>query len=309
MVKLLVRLIRNLLLISFSLLMLMGFSIILSSCNKFEGDVTVPAFLQVDTVFFVTDNAIQGDNSHQIVDLWIYVDDQQMGVFELPAKFPLLYNGKHKLEIRAGIKLNGISSTRAPYPMYKPIVLENFEFHPDSVQKLNNLIFTYYNQVKFPWIENFENGNLTLEETQNSDTSIVITNPVNSPEAFLSENSKYSGQINLSEERSYYNAWTFYDYELPDKESPVLLELDFKTDTYVTVGLLVHYAGGYDPKPLVILNHSDHWNHIYINLTPTVSAYPNAIDFKILFEANIESGSELANIYLDNIKLTYRDNN
>jgi len=309
MIKLILRLIRNLLLICFSLIILFSFSIIFSSCHKFEGDVTVPAYLQIDTVFFVSDNPSQGDNSHEIVDLWVYVDDQQMGVFELPAKFPLLYNGKHKLEIRPGIKLNGISSTRAAYPMYKPIVYDNFEFYPDSVQKLNNLTFTYYNSVKFPWIENFENGNLTIEETPNSDTSLVITSPINNPEAFLSANSKYSGQINLTKERPYYNGWSFYAYELPDLESPVMLELDFKTDTYVTVGLLVHYAGGYEPKPLVILNHSEEWNHIYINLTPTVSQYSNAIDFKILFEANIESDSELANIYLDNIKLIYRDNN
>jgi len=309
MIKLLLRLIRNLLLIRFLFLILISLSIILPSCNKFEGDITVPAYLQIDTVFFVTDNALQGENSHEIVDLWVYVDDQQMGVFELPAKFPLLYEGKHKVEIRAGIKVNGISSTRAPYPMYKPIIFDDFEFFPDSVQKLNNLTFTYYNNISFPWIENFENGNLTMEETPNSDTSIVITSPINNPEAFLSVNSKYSGQINLTKERPYYNGWSFYAYELPDLESPVLLEMDFKTDTYVTVGLLVHYSGGYQPKPLVVLNHSDEWNHIYINLTPTVSQYPNAIDFKILFEANIESDSQLANIYLDNIKLIYRDNN
>ena len=32
-----------------------------------------------------------------------------------------------------------------------------------------------------------------------------------------------------------------------------------------------HYTGGYEPIPLVILNHSEEWNHIYINFTPTAS--------------------------------------
>jgi len=282
---------------------------IFTSCNKFEGDITIPAYLQVDTIYFSTDYTVQGENTHEITDLWIYVDDQQMGVFELPAKFPLLYNGKHKLEIRAGIKLNGISSTRTPNPMMKPIVFNDFEFHPDSVQKLNNLVFQYYNTVKFAWIENFESGNLTIEETSNSDTSIRITSPANNPEAYLSENSKYSGIINLSNSRSFYNGWTFSSYELPGLESPAFLEMDFKTDNYMTVGLLVSYSGGYKSVPLVVLNYSEEWNHIYINLTPTISQYPGAYNFKILFEAALDKDKALANIYLDNLKLMYRDNN
>ena len=282
-------------------------TISLGSCTKFEGSQTIPAYLKIDTVFQQTDYGFEGENSHEITDVWIYVDDQQLGVFEIPAEFPVLAMGKHKLEIRPGIKLNGISSTRAPYPLLKPLVFDNFDFHPDSVQELNNLIFKYYNNVTFAWIEDFESSSITIEEVSNSDTAIVRTDPVNNPEAYLSNTSSYSGQINLTKERSFYNAWSFFEYELPKNESPIILELDFKTDTYVTVGLLVHYAGGYEPKSLVILNHSEEWNHIYINLTPTVNQFYDAIDFKISFQAIHEGGSK-SNIYLDNIKLIYRDN-
>lgn len=288
--------------------MLMVFAITLSSCSKFEGAQTVPAYLQIDTIFQNTDYNTEGENSHEITDVWIYVDDQQLGVFEIPAMFPVLASGKHKLEIRPGIKLNGISSTRTPYPLLKPIVIENFEFFPDSVQEMNNLTFTYYDNVTFAWIEDFEISSLTIQETSTSDTAIKRTLPAENPEAYLSSTSSFSGQINVTEEKPYYSGWSFFSYVLPKLESPVLLELDFKTDTYVTVGLLVHYPGGYESKPLVILNHSDEWNHIYINFTPTVSQYSNAIDYKVHFEAGLESGSSKSNIYLDNIKLIYRDN-
>jgi len=309
MIKLLIRLARFLQFHNSFFWVLIIFSIVSSSCNKFDGDVTVPAFLQIDTVFFATDVALQGENSHEISDVWVYVDDQQMGVFELPAKFPLLFNGKHRLEIRPGIKLNGISSTRSPYPLMKPIVIDDFEFFPDSVQKLNSLTFKYYSNVTFAWIESFENNNLTIQETQSSDTVIKLTSPANNPEAYLSSTSSYSGQINLTAEKPYYNAWSFYSYALPGLESPVLLEMDFKTDNYVTVGLFVHTEGGYKPVPLVVLNHSDEWNHIYINFTPTVGLNPFAIDFKVFFEAGLENGKAKSNIYFDNVKLIYRDNN
>ena len=288
-------------------LVIIVITINLVSCTKFDGNQTIPAYLKIDTVFQQTDFGYEGEDSHAITDVWIYVDDQQLGVFELPAKFPVLAMGKHKLEIRPGIKLNGISSTRAPYPLLKPIVFDNFDFHPDSVQKMNNLVFKYYSNVTFAWIEDFENSSITIEEVSNSDTAIKRTEPANNPEAFLSSTSNYSGQINLSTERPYYNAWSYFSYELPKNESPVFLELDFKTDTYVTVGLLVHHNGGYEPRDLVILNHSEEWNHIYINLTPTVNQFFNAIDYRINFQARHEGGSK-SNIYLDNIKLIYRDN-
>jgi len=278
------------------------------ACTKFEGNQTVPTYLKIDTVFFTTNYSLQGEKSHEITDVWIYVDDQQIGVFEIPAMFPVLAMGKHKLEIRPGIKVNGISSTRAPNPLMKPLIFDNFDFYPDSVQELNNLTFKYYDNSKFAWIEDFENVSLTIESISYSDTTIKRTEPANNPEAYLSSTSKYSGIINLTEERSNYGAWSLAAFELPILEAPVLLEMDFKTDNYVSVGLLVYLPGDYERKPLVVLNHSEEWNHIYINLTPTVNQYPNAINFKVLFEAGHEDGNEVSNIYLDNIKLIYRDN-
>ncbi len=100
----------------------------LTSCYKFDGDQTIPAYLKIDTVLLKTYYPEQGSNSNAIKDVWVYVNDQQIGAFELPAMFPVLAMGNQKLEIRPGIKVNGISSTRAPYPFYKPIIYEDFLF-------------------------------------------------------------------------------------------------------------------------------------------------------------------------------------
>ena len=78
----------------------------LTSCQKFEGDQTIPAYVRIDTVLFTADYVTQGSSTHKITDAWVYVDDQLIGVYELPSTFPVLASGKHKLEIRVGIKLN-----------------------------------------------------------------------------------------------------------------------------------------------------------------------------------------------------------
>jgi len=95
-----------------------------TSCRKFDGDQTIPAFIRIDTISLTSDYFTEGANTHNISDAWVYVNDQIIGAFELPALIPVLAKGTNKLEIRPGIKLNGISSTRAPYPFYKPFITQ-----------------------------------------------------------------------------------------------------------------------------------------------------------------------------------------
>ncbi len=291
-----------------AIIFLMMFVMVASGCYKFEGTQTIPAYLKIDSVYLQTTYSQQGTSSQEITDVWVFVDDQQIGVFELPALFPVLATGKHKLEIRPGIKLNGISSTRVPYPFYKPIRISDFEFYPDSVQNLNNIKTTYYDKnIDFIWMEDFESPSLSIKETKDSDTTINRTEPADNTEAWLTDDSRYSGVITLTNKQSFFEAMSYNAYKLP-KGKPVMLEVNFKTDNYLTVGLFINEPDRYIKSPLVILNYADTWHKIYINFEPTISNYPKAIDFKIYFVAHKRSDKETTHIFLDNIKLIYRAN-
>lgn len=288
-------------------LVILIFSVLLNSgCYKFEGDQTVPAYIRIDTVLLDTFYPDEGSDSHKITDVWVYLNDNILGVFELPAVFPVLANGPQKLELRPGIKINGISSTRIPYPFYDPIFYENFEFIPDSVIHIKNPVTDYYSNLTFAWMEDFEDASISLEENPSSDTVMQKTEPKNNPEAYLSENSKYSGVIYLTEERPIYSAATYSSYPMPIQGSPVALEIDYKTNNYVNTGLLIREATGYTKVPLVILNHSAEWNKIYINLGPNLSLHPQASEFRIYFEAGLDYNKTSSTIYLDNLKIIHR---
>lgn len=277
-----------------------------SGCYKFEGSQTVPTYLKIDSVGLETYYPEQGSASHNITDVWVYVNDGLIGMFELPALFPVLAEGPNELEIRPGIKLNGISSTRVPYPFYKPIVVDNFMFYPDSVQEVSTLVTEYYPNLTYAWMEDFESSSLTLVESSSSDTVIKRTDPIDSPDAYLSENSHYSGVINLTQAKPIYGATSLNAFPMPRQGSPVLMELDFKTNNYLHTGLLVVEHGQFKKIPLIILNHSEDWTKIYINLGPNLSLHPQATEFKVYFEAGLDIGKSSASIYLDNIKLIHR---
>ncbi len=288
------------------IIVLLSFVLLNSGCYKFEGGQTVPAYLRIDTVFLETYYPDEGTNSHNITDVWIYVNDGLVGAFELPALIPVLAQGSNELEIRPGIKLNGISSTRVPYPFYEPIVLENFVFYPDSVQELKSLTTNYYSNLNFAWMEDFEASGISLVESPSSDTTIDQTQPKDNPVAFLSENSQYSGVINLTNEKPIFAAASFSSFPIPKQGSPVLMELDYKTDNFIGTGLLVWEFGTLEKIPLLVIKHSDDWNKIYINLGPNLSLNAQASEFQVYFEAGLEYTSNSATIYLDNIKVIYR---
>ncbi|MCF6170158.1 MAG: hypothetical protein L3J66_04175 [Bacteroidales bacterium] len=282
-------------------------TLFLESCYKFSGSQTVPAYLKIDSVFIETNYSQQGSNSSKITDVWIYLNKDLVGVFELPALFPVLADGINDLEIRPGIWLNGISSTRVPYPFYKPVVYSQFNFVPDSVHNLGMLTTGYYDNLEFAWLEDFEQSGRTLIETGVSDTAIKQTQPENNPEAFLTANSKHSGLISLTEEKPIYSGISLNSFSLPKQQNdPVLLELNFKTDNLFNVGLLMNVNGSIKKIPLLIMKHTEQWNKIYINLGPNIGLNSNAFDYKVYFESGLEPDNDLAQIYLDNIKLIYR---
>ncbi len=173
---------------------------------------------------------------------------------------------------------------------------------------MGTLSTTYYDNLIFAWLEDFETPNRSLQESSDSDTTLDRTQPADNPVAWLSDYSRYSGMVTLTTDRPHFDASTFHAFHLPQMEAPVLLELNFKTDNYVTVGLVVREADRYIKHPLVILNYSATWSKIYIILGPTVSKYTKALDFKVYFAADKRPDSDTTHIYLDNLKLIYRAN-
>ncbi len=47
------------------------------SCEKFEGEQTIPSYISIDT-FYLRDNPDiqEGKLTHDFTDAWVYVDDQ-----------------------------------------------------------------------------------------------------------------------------------------------------------------------------------------------------------------------------------------
>ena len=84
------------------------------ACNKEE---EIPSYIGIND-FNLTSNSSFGENTENITDVWIYIDENLQGVYEIPVTFPVLNKGLQNIRIKAGVKANGIASTRIQYPFY-----------------------------------------------------------------------------------------------------------------------------------------------------------------------------------------------
>ncbi|MCF8296820.1 MAG: hypothetical protein K9J13_04675 [Saprospiraceae bacterium] len=287
---------------NYKILSLFIISLLVVSCEIINPDDPIPTYIEINEINLKTVLG-QGTASHLITDAWVYIDDKAIGAFELPARFPVLAEGVHKISIKAGIKLNGIAATRAYYPLYKPITA-NITFIKDKVIILDSILdltTSYYDNVGFEWMEDFEDGGVSLDSVSGSDSRIKIT-----PQGQGFDGGA-GGVINLDRTLNIitFKAESSEKYVLPRGNAPVFLEINYKTDFPLGIGVYSYKSGYRVTHPIAVINPKSYWNKIYINLTRAVSSAVDADNYSIFFETELDDATNEGEIFIDNIKLVY----
>jgi hypothetical protein len=271
-------------------------SLLISSCSKDKYEAQVPTYITIDSFSFTTDLLSEGSASANITDAWVYVNNDLVGVFELPASFPVLKEGNVELKVYAGIKDNGIAGSRARYLFYAPHIEQVTLVKGETIEISPSV--TYESGLNFAWMENFENASLSFLYTAGSDTII-------NKQSTTVKEGNFSGQIYLESSMDFFEATSIAYSNLPQNGGPVYLEMDFKTNQPLLIGVYVD-ANQYN---VVTLNIASDWKKIYINLTDIVNEVQNVGAHKVFLGIKETSSNPfLTNnpeIYIDNIKLIH----
>jgi len=274
--------------------------VITTSCEKFSGNQEVPSWLSIDSIYLTTDYYSQGSSSQSITDAWVYADDQFLGAYELPARFPVLLSGKHQIRIWPGIKKNGIAATRVSYEFYSPVTRE-LSFTMDSTTTTGVLKTTYQSSALFVWKEDFDNVALTLDTTSRSSAFIQRTT---AGSQFTFEG-LHSGMIVLDSLHDYFECQTHSEYAIPT--APVFLELNFNISNSLVVGVFTYGTTILYQTPVISLNPTKgRWKKIYIDLTNTLNAYTGMTSYRVYLSAFRDPGLVESTILLDNFKIVTR---
>jgi len=267
------------------------------SCSENEADA--PATFRVDSVSVQTEPN-QGTTSHNIKDLWMFLEGEDLGVFPIPAEIPVIppdgsTNGI--LQFSPGVRNNGINSAPIIYPFYESFILDK-DISKGNIEDVD-LVFEYGNAVKFALVADFETGN---DFGYDADEDGVIEIIASSVEAF--EGTK-SGMISLNADTDFVEVGSTVTFDmLPSNGSPIFMEMDYKTDVDLNVGLIGFFGTTPIKNYNLVLNPTEEWNKVYVDFTFDIQ--DSQLDsYKILLGAAIEEGGDPANVFFDNIKLVH----
>lgn len=285
----------------FSLLIL---SLSLISCEKGKVE-DIPAFIRIDSIkLSILDG--QGTASQKITDAWLYIDDELIGAFELRDSLtvPILKAGRHILKVYPGIKMNGIAATRVPYNFYSPFTRE-VNLVRDSILDIGIPTVKYASNTLFAWMEDFEHESVSIDSTSRSFIKIRRTSD---PQLIFNqpgESNHFSGLVIVPSDTVIFECVSHEEYVLPKNGKEIFLELNYKTNNAVTIGLFVNTALQTIQEPLLVLNRTSEWKKIYINLTSAVIMHQDAGSFRIFLGVVKDPDVAEARLLLDNIKLVH----
>ncbi|MBM3917650.1 MAG: hypothetical protein FJ349_08600 [Sphingomonadales bacterium] len=277
--------------------------ILSSSCVKNNPD---PSWLQVTEWTLEANpdlNGEEGQLTHKLTDAWVYIDDQLIGVFEVPFKIPILKNGFSKIRLYPTIRVNGIAATKM-----RNEHLEAFEIGAELIQNQTlqiNPVTHYKSNLSF-WIEDFEDINIKLTDDPN--TSSAHLNLANDTLKWF--NGNYYGRVLLNAQDSMWIAYTNQDQQLSiPKNKQAMLEIDYCNSVPFTHYLLFVNSNGTNENLMPTMNKSPmnmlRWKKIYILLSEVITAGPNNSNYIQAFKAFHDASISNNLILIDNIKVVY----
>ncbi len=275
------------------------FCCLFASCNLFNPEEQKPAYIHIDS-YDVQTFAGQGTDSDAISEMWVYSNSDILGVVDLPAEIPVLGEGLQRISVFAGIKNNGIGTSRIRYPFYSVYdtildlsALEDFEVNPR---------FSCEPTAVIDDSRNFETGNYFAEGPNNQGQIELI----NDNEVAIDGSKCIKASLMANE--SYMH---FIDDSSLEMESgnTVFLEMNYSCNNTFVIGVYAVANGTSYKSPILYITPTNDgdgsspvWNKIYIDLGMAALENIGSNYYRIYFES-ASSESTIPTVYLDNLKV------
>lgn len=260
--------------------------LLVASCKPSDDDI--PSYLYIPAMdVFVTD-PLQGTTSSNIPDVWVYVNDEIQGIYQLPVTLPVRATGTTKLTLSPGILANGISTTRVQYPFYTDTIM-----YRDLVAGQTDTLYpavTYRAATQYLLVEDFENGNEFSNISRINDAANVFEG-------------NSSGQMIIDTNRNT-RIVTNTKFQVNQEDGVIVfVELDYKSSHTMQAGIIAtSNTQGSFVITKVNISPKDEWNKIYLNFTPEINN-TLAYEFQFFLQVNEQGSTDDINIYIDNVKI------
>jgi hypothetical protein len=270
-----------------------------AGCDKPE---PTPAYLQIEP-FIINENG--GAAWHKITDGWLYVNNEFLGAYTLPATVPVLAEGMSEVILFAGVKENGIVYTPNIYQFMTRYETTVNLTPPDmtSIQPVTE----YDAAAVIPWGDRGDfdgTADLQFENRDGDDSTGYV----------LTTDSAFFGKSIRMEVNTTHPTIEIASEKVPlpsTAEKEVWLELHHNNDMPFTLILLSSTGASSEVgQAIYLFNETEGWNKIYINLTEfliTVLQEDHRIAFRVTLPKNEQGqySQTTGTVMLDNIRLVH----
>jgi hypothetical protein len=244
---------------------------------------------------------------HTFTHVNVYVNNKNLGCWELPCKVPVLdvdNSDSCTLIMIPAFQMSGMANTVAGYPflnIYRQRVLLQKD-HVYEVSK-NRPKYIYSEYAKFPFFETFSNSS-PFKPTNSPDQTNLTFQPV-------SYDGKNVGEIILNDANGqHFDVEATLDKPVFVGNYRTLLEVRYKTEGDVDVNMRMSTAnnshldypiGGFYASP-------NEWKTIHFDLTNTINTYHTVGGSTTLLTIVLSGGGEEGKetrFYIDDIKVVY----
>lgn len=270
----------------------------LSACNIVNPAEKVPTYIHVDSFNFINKNpTINGSSAHKITSVWVYLDNQTVGVYDIPANIPLLLDKPGVVTINPGVTYAGIKSFQVIYPFYQ---YDTITVQPAPATVKHWIPNTQYTSSSiFQYKEDFEVGNTFIVTNSGDSTQTNIARVTDKDKVF---EGAASGLIDLTTSKPNSEIICNTDFMLGTNENYV--ELNYKCSTDFSVGLeMTDIYGNVIPAYIAGAKANGSWNKLYLGLETFLAQHPNGKTFRLLIKTTLPAGQSNAYVLLDNIKV------
>ncbi len=271
-------------------------SSLLTACGLFYPEDPPPAYLQMDQVAFTGEAAL---SDHNISDAWVFVENKFVGLYELPARFPVLASGPVQIEIQPGVFPDGQRGQRQTYPFFVPF-RANVVLREGETFTLNATT-NYLPNVQTPLNETFELENLALDSSAFSDWPLRRVDTLGPPTG----GAGFVGVMVAPavDSVTILEVVSRESYPLP-AQRPVFLEFQYRASVRFEVGLFVRIGAQRADLSELVLFPTDEWRKVYVNLVTEINAAPANSTFQVFFRSLAE-GQRTDYLALDNVRLVF----
>jgi hypothetical protein len=298
-------------------IILFGYGICSPGCNTINPAEQVPTYIHIDSFHFVQTNpqanydfaisttareASPAPISHQINVAWVYYNNNPVGIFDLPATFPIITNGTSGiLEVYPGILADGENNDIVNYSSFNTPDTFTFSTQPGKV--INHTPVTGYTSgVNIGVISNFEDPKTGFGPCDGTTLGIKKLDKNLYPDSVFWDGGQYSGMIALYAPTV--DSAIDSSFSFPIASGVAYIEFDYNTTVDVYIGLQANESNLISSTPYYLtgIYPNTGWQKFYLEVDG-FTANTQGTSYNLYIKAVLPSGQTSGRLLIDNIQI------